>query len=840
MSIAKCFGNIKNKKLIQLYEDNIKEGLSEDVAAINAITNYSEQLNTELSNLSNDASLEIEINTARKKKKTTSTKEVTKKSVVIEETVTKVPTLKGIRNKIFRHMEDALTSPELYNSLMTSIDNDTTQSAIEAFTAKETPFNLRVFDPIIAIKTRFALKAGQAGIGETVNASNDHIRSQERGIKINVGQGKLGNIYMDEQFSRPLTKKELLGYTDPKTKEKIPGFLSYINNWRINNKKEALTVDELIERPIASVLSELTNGFVDIANKDAFITKGNFGSLLNNYATMLIRAGVHPYKVTTILLQPVVSELVKEVSTKEGIINNTSSFTIRENLLKKYIKEIGKEKIKDIEGLDSMDFLTLLKTADTKIASTEEEKINQYIIIKHIIDTVNVTRKYGNIIITSKLGESGVGKTIASLFTINNKLSDSFVNEGQYGFYNLSNKFYDKAGNPTLLMTFYKNTLDYVSRTIESNPLLFFGKNRQVHEHLNKIAVDNNRNKLISSEDVMNNLLENSKIYMLSGFETLNKTYSKAERNSLLEKIWKLRDSRKFAILNTLHRQEIDGRNVLYMNQPSNFDSNVKNSLINSWRNLINTHPKLGKFLVHEAYSKSGFKPGPRNFNEFIPPMWLIEQGLEQYMLNEYSSLDDSFQEQLLRNEDGEEFFNNKIDASLIEGGNSRIYKTRNVNSNFITKAINSNSLVGIPKLGYSRDTNVPLKLIGFRKFKIKMADDSLETRYDAIYMELNRVKEGTIYYNTDDRAFLAEVDPSFEEETAYNNWETVVQKYSGTTGVVNLDYSTERKYREFDLVLKDLVSEMYNVKDTFNRNNDTTFKEDEGDILNNETCKIS
>ena len=127
-----------------------------------------------------------------------------------------------------------------------------------------------------------------------------------------------------------------------------------------------------------------------------------------------------------------------------------------------------------------------------------------------------------------------------------------------------------------------------------------------------------------------------------------------------------------------------------------------------------------------------------------------------------------------------------------------------------------------------------------FRKFKIKMADDSLETRYDAIYMELNRVKEGTIYYNTDDRAFLAEVDPSFEEETAYNNWETVVQKYSGTTGVVNLDYSTERKYREFDLVLKDLVSEMYNVKDTFNRNNDTTFKEDEGDILNNETCKIS
>jgi hypothetical protein len=757
--------------------------------------------------------------------------------------------LKGKRNKVFKLFVEALKSPELYKTMMTSIDNDMTESSIVSLLNEiATTNDLQVFSPIEAMLTRFRYKAGAAGIGEMVNANNDHIRSQGRGIEYELGLGTWGGTTMDEQFSQPLSDKELNGELGDNG-VMVPGLLSYINAGRQRQKKVPFTADQLRELAVTDTLSELTNAFVDIANKDAFITKANWGSLMNSYGTMMLRAGVHPSKVFTILLQPAVKEMITEITNSQGIISNTAASVVRDNISKRYRAALdaayteGDIKLTDIEELSDLNFLDMLKTIGKKNVTAYNELLIQNVVLQHIEGTLEVTKQYSNMLSTAKVGENGAGKSIGALRTLENKLANSLLTRqstgAQFGFAATERKYFDERGVGTLLMTFHKNTVEYLDNVVENNPMLFYGMGRANTAVINEIVADNSRSPFLASALVADKIFENVSTYLLSGFTPLNTTHTAEERELLIQKTFELKQTGKYAFLEKLYLDELPTGSVLVMNKVGTLPAREKNTLINSWHHMLKNDPEIGEFIVHDTYARAGFKPGPRNFAELIPPMWLIEQGLEDYVKRTSGVIDRyDFAEQFFRNEDSKDVFTGTIMGKYIP--DTGLLIVSNIHKTPISNLIRSN-INAIPKYASTATIEengetyggLPVKLLGFRKIKVKQEDGTFITNVDAVYMDLKKVARNKVYYDIDGRRFEAAMDPSNEESILQDSWEEILIA-TGSSTVATID-SLESKYREKDLVKRYLGSEQQRRVDKAESTSSTNFKTD--DESNNEGC---
>jgi len=573
-----------------------------------------------------------------------------------------------LQNNIFRSFSEALKSPELYDAMMTSIDNDTTEVFIRSFETVKQPYGLHVFNPVNAINTRFALKAGQAGIGEMVNASNDHIRQQGKAIPMEIEAGSWGNSVMDLEYSEELTTAEATAYL-----KKVNAYIK-----SVDKNKPLLTISDVKTRKISDVLSELTNAFVDIANKDAFITKANWGSITNGYGTMLLRNGIHPAKIFAMFQQPAIRDMVNALSFKEGLLDNEASFKIRGALLKTLKEDYAKKAAEYNETqpnkkkhlptffekveLSGIDFKLLIQDNPPKDSIAYVR--NQLIILQHFDQSVAKVRAYNGAVTSSKMGENGVGKTPGAVIAMENKINIAAYTKIS-GQSNYIRKFVDEEGNPTLLMGFYTNQIDLWNNIVESNPQLFFGLNRYIKNTVNTMSLEAN-GKLPTSAEKIDTILYEVKKYILSGFTPLNGTPVVAEASDTPETLQKkfeekkeLREeninklfalNNKYAILAKLDSRTVEGREELIMHKIANLETPEKEGLISSWELLLEHEPALGAFLVQEAYAKGGFAPGPQNFSELIPPMFLIEQGIEKY-IRENSIIDtNEFKDQFFRN----------------------------------------------------------------------------------------------------------------------------------------------------------------------------------------------
>ena len=722
--------------------------------------------------------------------------------------------IKGKQNKVFNNFTKALKSVELYESLMTSIDNDTTESSIVAFLPENVDYDLKVFDPINAIRVRFSYKAGAAGIGEMVNANNDHTRSQGIGIKYDIKIGTWGNETMDEQYSQMLSDTDLYGLDTEDGH--ISGLLDYINESREAKGDTLFTAKDVRKRPITDVLSELTNAFVDIANKDAFITKANWGSLMNSYGTMMLRAGMHPSKVFTIIMQPSVRQMVTDITNGQGVISNVSSFKVRSEIITAYeakAAELYDGKSLPKQGIDELDFLELMATAKKGTVETYSEADSQLVILNHIKDTLEVTKQYSNSLSTSKTGENGAGKTVGAVRTLQNKLAHSLlVPKKGPKFENLVDKYFDEEGNGTLLMKFYTNTVDFLDNVIEQNPLLFYGMNKNNSNIINQIVKDNTRNPYLNSAFTADSVFDTVQTYLLSEFAPLNTTYSESRREDLIERLFELKKEGKYALLEKLYLDEVPTGKILVMNRVGNLPAREKNTLMNSWSNLLRNEPQLGEFLIHDSYRRSGFKAGPRNFSELIPPMWLIEQGLEKYVKNNGTNINKNiFTDQLFRNEIGREIFTQTVAGKTILDTGITIVDT--INKTDVTKLVYAN-INNIPKYAMSGATGqgleesggLPLKLVGFEVSKQPLADGTFAKSYNAIYMDISLIQKNTLYYNSNEREFSDFVDSAQTEEFIEDNWEAIIRKE--TKGAPIELKKFEQKYRKNDLVVRDLVAE--------------------------------
>lgn len=757
MSIKKCFSSNKNTALKRAFNAKVTAGLSEEQAALETIQEFGNQLGERLGALSGQTiDNPILVNTTKLQETRTVIEteevEIPAKLLSSTEKIRRVPVsknnIKAKRNRVFQLFEMALQSRELYNSMMTSIDNATTENIVGAMLPTIEENDLHVYTPKAAIETRFNLKAGQSGIGDMVNANNDHTRSQSRGIRMEVDLGSWGNEYMDEG------KSELL---DPTWKnENIQLILDDINEHIINNTKPGKQISRLLlsdinSRKITEVLSELTNAFVDIANKDSFITRANWGSLMNSYGTMMLRLGVHPIKVFSMIRNPGVTKMLDAIASKEGIIINESTENIRKNIFNEiadeYAEKFGKSYYEERGGLESLDVSHMYFQAKEQSFDTEQDYITALTILEHINDNLKITKKYNNALISAKVGENGIKKSVGDYIVLTNRLSDAFELEGSMGFYGLENKYFDAQGNNTLLMTFHENTAGLFSSIIKSNPDIFVGINEANIELLNNIVSDSSVNSFIQSPYVANQVMDSITTYFISNFHDLNRDYTQEEINTLNTKFFELKREGNYPILKKIMTEVDESGNFIYKaNRVNNLDNIIKNRLVSSWEKLLKDHNDLGEFLIRKAFRQSGFQNKIGSFHELIPTSWFVGNNIKQYAATHSVQLDENFFKQVAVNSVGRDLFPAFSKMKPVKGMD-RIF----VSEEEVGFFKNKEKLKKFPL--YTKDREFVYRLLGKEVIKDIATQKSREA---GVYLKLPELPSDVVFYHNNEEKFDA------------------------------------------------------------------------------------
>ncbi len=597
--------------------------------------------------------------------------------------------LAAAQDEAFEAFKLAMTIPGLFDKTMTSIDNPMVEESMTAFTKKESQNNdFNNYLPSTASKIRAMYLAGSKGIGDSVNAMNDAIRQQSRGIVFNIATGAWGNTEFDAKMSETISKEEAKMLAD------------FINK-RTGKTKNKYRSEDFISLEITSTLSQLTNGFVDIANKDAAITKAGWGNMMNSYGTMLVRKGIHPNKVFLMFQQPGFIEFISQINNTTSNVGefsdslfskiNNKPGQLVENVTKKLnedellykkdgiyrlsTKSNNRDDYKALQALvsfvnsggyaliplDAINFKTLIN--DTANYVTEGKKPNSYISLLNEVVAVNhflklrslgVNEAYEHNITSSKTGEAGAKRTIGDMFALRNKITNSmsfskktsilnynteleeWENEDvDLEFKDLTNKLYDKQGNLTLLGKFNSNVFGTLSTTFSDNSM-FLNMGEATLDLINNLAVMYSKDgKLLTSGNKINEVIESLNYAVYSDFAPLS--VSGVSYNELSSKFYKLKNKypNNSFIQNLKFTKEKDLGSIS-MNRINSKSAGLKGDIRNSWLESIYSQDSelnfFAKEMVHYSYNSSAFKSGPQDFGFLIPPDYLINEGIEDYV----------------------------------------------------------------------------------------------------------------------------------------------------------------------------------------------------------------
>lgn len=644
MSVKNCFSKSKNKQLKALFNKKLKEGMSEDIAAVASIQEYSDQLAEKLTSLTGVQGNPLKGDFTRRTELKEVSKEVASKGVRIVDVVEKVATLKGQRNKVFKLFADVLKSPKYYKEMMTSIDNDTFKEGSLSMLTDIEDEAYDIYGPLGSMTRKFAFKIGKMGVAEGANSLSDHVLTQNKEVRTYFKQGTWGNKFLDARNSEILSEKELDALVD------------HINKLRSKNDKDLISKDERNELrsiKISGTLSEITNAFVDIANEKAYVTRANWGSLLNGYGMMMIRQGVHPHKVSALFTQPAMKDLTRSITLKEGIIDGESSFQIEKDLLKKYkdnLKLYGIE-VPKAPKLSDIDFTTALSVA--KSQDSREGALIQYIVLKNYMDNKETIKKYNAFVTSAKTDAKGAGRDLGDMLVRLNAFSNSFIFNKKNGLENVKQKYFDAAGNPTLAYTTYKNTVEFMLSFMDNNPLLFNGINKKTFSAFNKIATVSRNNERLDSRVAADYIMSQFEAYKLSFYAPLHRNDSGIPEADFKAQIRKFKKGNKYKIITKL--LEEDG--MFFLDRVSTKDVSVKNKLTDSWRLLLRDNKPLGDYLVRKAFEQSKFLPSPKQFHELIPFEWFLDNEYLEFVKEDTTTPNAEFVKYMMADPKRGEFF---------------------------------------------------------------------------------------------------------------------------------------------------------------------------------------
>lgn len=635
---------------------------------------------------------------------------------------------KAKQNKLIELYKSVLLHPNNIVNVMTPIDFEYVKNDIIDLHPPKPTTDLDDFSVLDDIDLKYEFLAGKAGLGQVVNALVDHIRglfteTSLNGIYIGWGhKNTVGDTKLDLEFSETLDGTKFR---------------------------------------ISDTLSAFTNAYVDIA-KDPYVTRGNFVTQTTNTATMMIRAGVHPFVVNAFIGQPILKDYVKFITFNESKIKNSTS-NLRNRFLLNKVKEILDSEGKSIDiGTDIINYSDIFQKEITSVQK-EGININVYKLLKDYDVTQDFFQEFENAVIrisevynsifnhknydvtelslnklrsqikddidldiqlsifnkfielqdlskvvrdsvdASKIDVNGAGKNITSLIISDNKIKDILSKSDEAGFLSgFEDKLFDPStGESTILGNYKNNIIDNINNIIKANPKYFLISNQNVIDTFNIISQDVKGS--ILKDDRLGTLLEEEfYTYIMSNLPALrvdNKVNYIAE---VLDDVAALKNDKEFDnyFINELEIKSSATNTFIGINNSAK-SNDYSTKLTESWLDLFYEKPEIASKLATYSFITSGFKPSLNSFYQYIPYQFFIASKINEYVINTGNNIKD-------------------IDLNFID----QLYKNNSDNSLLVPQVFSNNIKYdrkdgftlqdGIPRLYVTPDKSSLYKLMGY------------------------------------------------------------------------------------------------------------------------------
>lgn len=239
----------------------------------------------------------------------------------------------AIQNKVIELYKTLILQKDNIQKIMTPLDHPHIKQEAQNLAPAKVKGDLDNFEFIQDIQTKYSFLAGLAGVGQEANTSSDYAMGTMSNVyyeSVNVGKrSHQGESFYKEIYDKDgnwikdideqLTKFDEIN-TVPISEKELKEWVDSYNKQAKRNGLEEISFEDIkhyTSFPISDSISALMNAFVDIA-KDPYITNINWNMMTTNTGNMLLRAGVHPFIVTSFLAQPIIKEYIDFVSTYES------------------------------------------------------------------------------------------------------------------------------------------------------------------------------------------------------------------------------------------------------------------------------------------------------------------------------------------------------------------------------------------------------------------------------------------------------------------------------------------------------------------------------------------
>lgn len=577
----------------------------------------------------------------------------------------------ALENELIQQYKAVLTHPDVIVDVMTPIDFEFMENNIKALFPKEDTKDLADFNIKNEIDLKYEFIAGKAGVGITANQLVDHVRGMMANLRV-VGEIKAlenpkSNVKLDNEYSEEVDEKDLKEYAKltKQSYDKVKG---------------------LKKIKIANSLSALMNAYVDIA-KDSYVTRGNWTTQTANIGMMLLRSGVHPFKVNSILGQPIIRDYIDFVTNSESkIVNETSDDMTSKFLEKKKVDELGKldnviingkeigykdlysvvkwnnskkdlkkkyKKITDTQidqifanisdisikydsAKDGKHVNYKLRSLNKSIKNSESVKdfeLQQLSIFKDFQEWNEMSKDLVKNINASKPDVNAYGKNISALI-ISDNLNRLLLNGTEHirGF----DSKMSFNGLPTILQTYIENGVIEIKKIMENNPLNFITAHPTVVNTFNSVSQGLKQEQLLDQK--LGDKLEKSfYTYMMSGFTPFNMDIEKKKEllNKLPDKILKYKKENKDSKSALLQELDVvvgeDNKTFITMSNRKKSPS-FEGDIIIAWKDLLENDPDLGEELIKYAFLTSGLNMTMNQFYTYIPYEWFAKNNINDYI----------------------------------------------------------------------------------------------------------------------------------------------------------------------------------------------------------------
>lgn len=386
-----------------------------------------------------------------------------------------------------------------------------------------------------------------------------------------------------------------------------------------------------------------------------------------------------------------INDISKDLIKKFKITNQELKFDpelqdkideLNRELLKSY-SEIFESELTDFNTLNLKDLRDQIKvSSNTSIQLTILDKFLKW------QETAKLLTKSVN---ASKIDVNGKGKNITSLITSNNLIENLLEQSEDEGGLNGFQSKLIRNNKSTILNTYKENSIDFIYDVMRANPKYFLGASNSVVSTFNTIS-DYIYGKSLESTALADKLEKSHYSYIMSGFPPF--VLSKEEKLKLLDELPKQLSELKEnpntdnVLLDELLIKNSSEEGKFFISMPNLRKSvSFKNTLTDSWKDLLETNPEFAENLIKYSYLITGFNNNINQFHEYIPYEWFNKNRFNSYLktlsLNE-NSIDSNFIDQFFRH--------NFDDGSIIKKVFPKQVTTLEATDGFRTGFINKNA----------------------------------------------------------------------------------------------------------------------------------------------------